>query len=144
MKRARGKRPLAICLFGALFTTQALLAFLHAVGRLGEMQVALSASLPLLAIDRDLTIVAICARLTIALIPVAMVWFFASRPARWLVLAMVLVRLLLVPAHAERLLAGEALSLLWLGSLLLALLGAALLFTRDAARWFACGGRRSG
>jgi hypothetical protein len=108
----------------------------QAITHLTETQATLQAGTGW-PIDRDWTIVITSARLTIALIPVALVWFAASRLARWLVLAMALGKLLTVPTNLAAMSPGETVSPLWLGALLLSLGGAALLFTPSAARWFA-------
>jgi hypothetical protein len=129
-------RPWSIRLFALLFTIQAATAFVQAITHLAETQAVLEAGTGWL-IDRDWTIVITSARLTIALIPIALVWFAASRFARWLVLALALGKLLMAPAHFAAMAPGEAVSPLWLGALALSLGGAALLFTPSAARWFA-------
>ena len=140
MKCARGPRPLSIRLFAALFLVQATIAFLHQITRISATQSVLAAALPFIAFDRDLTIVAINARLTIAIIPVALVWFRASRVARWLVLAFTLAKIAGVPAELASIRAGGSVSWLWVATLALSCTGATLLFTRASARWF---GRKS-
>jgi len=136
MRRAKTPRPWPIRLFAVLFTTQALWAFAMAITHLPETQATLEAGFgwPL---GRDWTIIVTNARLTIALIPVALVWFAASRLARWLVLAMAVGKVVAAPANLASMAPGEAISPFWLGALALSLAGAALLFTRPAARWFA-------
>jgi len=108
----------------------------QAITHLPEAQAALEAGTgwPL---DRDWAIVITSARLTIALIPVALVWLTASRIARWLVLAMALGKLLMAPANLAAMAPGETVSPLLLGALALSLGGAALLLTPSASRWFA-------
>lgn len=82
--------------------------------------------------NRDWTIVASSAWFTIELIPIALVWFFASRFARWLVLAMAVIKLLLLLSNPPLLYAVPGLligSLITFGAI-------GLLFSRDAAGWF--------
>ncbi len=82
--------------------------------------------------NRDWTIVASSAWFTIELIPIALVWFFASGFARWLVLAMASLKLLLLLSNPPLLYAVPGLlmgSLVTFGAI-------ALLFSRDAAGWF--------
>ena len=123
MRLAKGPRPWPVRLFALAFTAQALATFWHTITDLPQAQAALGASFPAVGFDRDLTIVATSAQLTIALIPVALIWFAASRLARWLVVAFALAKLMTAPDD--------------LLSLLLTLGGAALLLTPAAARWFA-------
>jgi len=136
VRRARAARPWSIRLFALLFTLQAATAFVQAITHLPETQAVLEAGTgwPL---DRDWAIVITSARFTIALIPVALVWFAASRFARWLVLAMALGKLLMALASLTAMAPGETSSPLWLGALALSLGGAALLLTPSASRWFA-------
>ena len=139
MKLANGPRPWPIRLFTAAFVMQALLSFWwEMTHRAGVAAMLLErGGLPL---DDDGTIVAISVRLTIALIPVALVWFFASPFARWMVVAMALVRLVLnLPETIENVLSGEPIRPIFIAAQALALLGAALLFTPSARRWFAKG-----
>lgn len=142
MTRAQGPRPWSIRLFALLFLAQALLGFVHQITHLPDIQAWLAAITPSLAIDRDMTIVVTCARLTIALVPVALVWFLASRVACWLVVAMMVLRLISIPGSLAELAPGEAAAPLWIASLILALAGTALLFTGSSARWFITRSRR--
>ena len=91
-----------------------------------------------LPLNDDGAIVAISVRLTIALIPVALVWFFASRFARWMVVVMALGRLAVNLSDLIAVISsdGEARPAFLIAQLL-ALTGAALLFTPSASRWFA-------
>jgi len=136
VKLARGPRPRPIRLFAALFLVQAMIGFLNQIMRVDAIQAVLSAGIPFIAFDRDLTIVAICVRLTIAIIPVALVWFLASRVARWLVVVFTLAKAAAVPGELASSAGGEPVSWPWLATLALSLIGAPLLFTRASARWF--------
>jgi hypothetical protein len=127
MRLRQGPRPLAIRAFSALFLLQAALSFWHQMSDLAATQAMLAATFPQLVVDRDLAIVATSARLTIALIPVALIWFLGARFARILVLVFVAGRLLTVPDGPS---SSEIVSLL------LAVLAAAILLSPGASRWF--------
>jgi len=137
VRLAKGPRPWAVRLFALAFLAQALAIFWHDITHLAQTQAALAAGMPGIAMDRDLTIITVSARLTIALIPVALVWLVASRLARWLIVAFALGKLLMMPYNLGTTVPGDAIAPLWLGSLLLSLAGAALLLTPGAGRWFA-------
>lgn len=137
-----GPRPLAIRLFAAMFLAQAALALGAGLADIAGYRDYLAANIPRLAFDRDLAIVVMSARFTIALIPVALVWFLASRFARWMVAVLAVGKLINLPAAWAMLADGLWLSPLWLAGMLLGLCGAALLFTPGARPWFARGGRR--
>lgn len=132
MNRLVRRRPPAIHAFAVLFAAQALIAFAAAITDLPRTQALYAATFPALAVDRDFAIIATSARASIALIPVALVWWRGARFARWLVPAMVTLRLVLARPDMP--------AVEWL-TLVLALAAAALLFTPGARRWFA--GRRS-
>lgn len=107
------------------------------VGRFSE-------SIPQIGWTRDHAIVALSARLSIALIPIAMIWLRAIRFARWMVLALALSKLAGAPAVAATYGRGEALDPVWASTLGLSLTAAALLFAPGANRWFARRGPRNG
>ena len=137
MKLVSGARPLPIRLFAAAFAAQALLSFWWEITNRVAVAATLlkSGGLPL---DDDGTIVAISVRLTIALIPIALVWFFASRFARWVVLAIALGRLAInLPDTVADFQTGVPLRPEFVAGGLLAMIAAALLFTPAARRWFA-------
>ena len=137
MRRARAPRPLSIRLFALGFPVQALCDFVHQMRHLEAMQAFFAHNLPDIAFDRDLTIATICARLSIALIPVALLWFFAARWVRWILLATLVARLAALPNALAALPPGTSVSLWWLGSILLATIATCLLFVRGSARWLA-------
>ncbi|RPF71497.1 hypothetical protein [Aurantiacibacter spongiae] len=136
MRRRSGPRPLAIHLFAALFLAQGLIAFGAAMTDLPAYAAWYVSHLPVPAPGRDAAIVLASARLTIAAIPVALVWLLAVRFARWFVAAVALARL----ASAPVAIADGTASGAWWASLALALFAAVCLFTPAAAAWFA-GGR---
>ena len=139
MRLARGPRPWAIRLFALLFVGQAIGSFWQNLTHLAATQAMIALIAPEWPHDSDAAIVYVSARLTIALIPVALVWLLASRIARWLVLALALGKLVMLPLNLSWLPAGEAPSPLWLASQFLSVLGAGLLLTPAAARWFRLG-----
>ena len=131
-------RPLAIHLFTALFAASALVAFGDAMADLDGHLAWYAARFPAIAWNRDAVIVFASARLTIAAIPLVLVWVRASRFARWMATAFALLKLLGLP---------EALGSAdgpWLASLALGVIGAAMLFTPASARWFARWGKGHG
>ncbi len=127
MTRRQGRRPRAIKAFTALFLLQAAVSFWHQMAHLAETEATLASFIPRLAIDRDLAIVVTCARLTIAVIPVALIWFLGSRVARVLVMLFVAVRLFTIP---------YAPSVEWVASLTMAVAAALVLLSPSAAGWF--------
>jgi hypothetical protein len=132
------RRPASITLFAALFFTSALLAFAEALWSLSDQQVQLQKAYPAFTWTRDAVIVWQSAWLSIALIPIAMVWLSAVRFARWMVTIMAAPKLLglaMIAAQGWGLIAS--LSLAWLASSLLGPIAVALLFTPASNRWFA-------
>ncbi|WP_379922868.1 hypothetical protein [Erythrobacter sp. R86502] len=130
-------RPLSINLFAAAFIAAALIAFLDGIGDIPAMQAMLRADLPGVAWSRDAVIVTLSARLSIALIPVAMVWLAAVRFARWMVTVLALGKLLNLPEGVRAIAAGGAIDTAWLTALVLGMLAVAMLFTPASNRWFA-------
>lgn len=141
MRLAQGPRPLPIRLFALLLLTQAIADCAEQMMHLADVEAMLATRLPQFAVSRDGAIISACVRLTIALVPVALVWLWASRLARWLVLVLAMGKLVMAPHNIALMAPDEPLSPLWLASLLLSLVGAALLFTPGASRWFARRGR---
>ena len=136
MKLADGRRPWPIRLFAAAFVAQALISFWGDITHRGALADMLLERGGLLVSD-DGAIVVSSVRLTVALIPVALVWFFASPFARWMVLVMALGKLALnSPETIAVVLAGIWPKPTFLVSHGLALLGAAFLFTPGARSWF--------
>ena len=130
-------RPLSINIFAAAFLAAALIAFLDGLRDLDAMQEMLSINIPYTAWTHDMVIVTLSARLSIALIPIAMVWLSAVRFARWMLTFLGLGKLLNVPAALATVAAGRAIDPAWVTSLLFGLLAVAMLFTPASNRWFA-------
>jgi hypothetical protein len=134
-------RPLTINIFAAAFLSAALIAFLDGMQDLPGFQATMQASLPGIDWTRDAAIVTLSARLSIALIPIAMVWLSAVRFARWMVTILWGVRLLNLPEGHRFITGGGAgeplVGAAWGASMLLGLIAAVMLFTPASNRWFA-------
>lgn len=130
-------RPLSINIFAAAFFAAALIAFLHGLWDIAALQAELGANVPAIDWSRDTVIVTLSARLSIALIPIAMVWLSAVRFARWMVTVLALGKLLNLPEGFRTLAAGGQFDTAWLASLVLGLVAVAMLFTPASNRWFA-------
>ena len=124
-------------LFALAFLTQACITFAYDITHIHLVRDDLAAAFPPVAFDRDLAIVVTNARLTIALIPVALVWFAASRIARWLVVLFAFGKLAVALYGLGIEGPGGSGALVSLFAVGLAFAGAALLLTPGAARWFA-------
>ena len=137
MTRLRGQRPPSIQLFAISFLAAAAYAFITGLNNLDLKQVAYNATFAWDGWNRDWTIVTLSAIFSIALIPVSLIYFFASRVARWLVTIFTLIALArifgMVTAFQA---AGGAVS--WGYFAQPALLGLALisLFLPASNRWF--------
>lgn len=134
-------RPMSINFFAAAFLSAALIAFLDGMQDIPGFQAMMRANVPQIDWTRDAAIVTLSARLSIALIPIAMVWLSAVRFARWMVTALSLVKLLNLP-QGHRLItgggAGEPLAdAAWVAAMMLGLFAVAMLFTPASNRWFA-------
>ena len=107
---------------------QAVAGYVYGLLSLGELQGV--APLPVWLTDsKDAMIVALSARLSIAFIPVAMIWWGASRLARWLVLAGTVIACLAMLGDPR----PDAMALMRIAVTVLAV---ALLFTPQAQFWF--------
>lgn len=130
-------RPFSINIFAAAFLAAAVIAFLDGLRDIPAFQELMRVNLPQIDWTRDAVIVTLSARLSIALIPIAMVWLSAVRSARWMLTVLALGKLLMLPDGLRAIAAGGAADTAWLVSLLLGLLAAAMLFTPASNRWFA-------
>lgn len=132
MRLAPSPRPFAINLFAAILLGLALVNLTVALFDLPAQEEFL-ASLGLgFEWNRDWTIVASSAWLTIELIPILLVWLVASRIARWFITGMALIKVFLILTNLPMIyvipgiLLGQSISL---GAV-------ALLFTQAANDWF--------
>ena len=130
-------RPFSINIFAAAFLAAAVIAFLDGLRDIPAFQELMRANLPQIDWTRDAVIVTLSARLSIALIPIAMVWLSAVRFARWMVTVLALGKLLMLPEGLRAIAAGGAVDTAWLTALLLGLMAVAMLFTSASNRWFA-------
>lgn len=130
-------RPTSINIFAAAFLTAALVPFLHGISDLPLAETRLQADYPYFAWDRDRVIVWLCTWLTIALIPLAMVWLMAAPIARWLVSAMTLVKAPAALLAALFLMQGGSGNAQAVVSFGFALLGVIMLFLPASRAWFA-------
>ena len=128
------RRPTSISIFAIAFLGAAVLSCIDGLVRI---PVQLKSPNTFAWLSRDVLIVWHSAWLSIALIPVAMVWLSAIRFARWMVSIMAFAKLagLLVLVPALPMLVR--MQPLWLASLPLGLLAVAFLFTSASNRWFA-------
>jgi hypothetical protein len=130
-------RPLSINVFAAAFLAAAVIAFLDGLWDIPAQQAMLSVNVPDFLWSRDAVIVLLSARLSIALIPIAMVWLGAVNFARWMVAVLALGKLINVPEAVRLLAHGERIDPAWMASITLGLLAVAMLFTPPSNRWFA-------
>lgn len=130
-------RPLSINIFAAAFLASAGISFLDGLRDIPGLQELFTAEVPQIVWSRDAVIVTISARLSIALIPVAMVWLSAVRFARWMVTVLGLGKLLMLPAGIQVIAAGGAIDTAWLAALSLGVFAVAMLFAPASNRWFA-------
>jgi hypothetical protein len=137
MKPASGSRPLAIRIFAAAFLVSALIAYLDGLGNIPTYQALLRANVPEIAWSQDAVIVTLSARLSIALIPIALVWLTAANFARWMVTVLALGKLINVPEAVQIVAQGDRIDTAWAASLTLGLFAVAMLFTPASNRWFA-------
>ncbi|MBI1404027.1 MAG: hypothetical protein GC147_12545 [Porphyrobacter sp.] len=137
MRLARGPRPLAIRVFVAAFLAAATIRLGQGLADVELAALGLARRAPWLAWNHDTTIVALSAEFTIALIPIAWIYLYAARFARWLVLVFGTFRLWAAwPGVLLALRAGSIAPLHWAEPALL-LAAMVSLVTPGARRWFA-------
>ncbi|MCZ8368821.1 MAG: hypothetical protein O9293_02440 [Porphyrobacter sp.] len=127
------RRPTSITIFAVAFLAAALLAYIDGLVRL---PVVLKSQSGFLGLSRDGLIVWHSAWLSIAFIPVAMVWLSAVSFARWMVSIMALAKLGGFLVMLPVLPMAIRMQPLWLASLPLGLFAVAFLFTPASNRWF--------
>ncbi|OBV10849.1 hypothetical protein [Erythrobacter dokdonensis] len=131
------RRPTSITVFAVAFLGSALLVFAEALLNIPDRLSYLAKLMPAVDWSRDAVIVWQSMWLSIALIPIAMVWLSAVRFARWMVTIMAALKLLgvlLVAMKSWRMI--EMIGPAQLASLLLTVLAVALLFTPASNHWF--------
>jgi hypothetical protein len=127
-------RPASITTFAIAFLVAAVLSCIDGLVRI---PVRLQSQNAFPWLSRDVLIVWHSAWLSIALIPVTMVWLSAARFARWMVSIMALAKLPGLLMALPLLPMLVRMQPLWLASLPFGLFAAALLFTPASNRWFA-------
>lgn len=137
MKPAKGPRPFSIRVFACAFLLAALAAFAEAMSDLELAQLEWSVRASWFEWDRDWTIVASSAELSIALIPLTWIVVFASSFARWMVLAFGLLKLSSIVDAVYFWLVAGAFDPRWLIEPALILCALIMLFTPSASRWIA-------
>ena len=130
------RRPREINLFAIGFLSAAVIAYADGLLDIATHQAYFEKFLPQFAWTRDWVIVMLSARLSIALIPVAMVWLSAVRFARWMVAIMALGKLPGAVPMIRALVEDGAFDPSYFAALLLSLLAVAVLFTPSGNRWF--------
>ncbi|OJW73919.1 MAG: hypothetical protein BGO57_02135 [Sphingomonadales bacterium 63-6] len=133
----RTRRPASIRLFALLFLAQAVCSFINGMRHIDREAIYLGSRISEIQFDHDGMIVILSARLSIALIPIALIWFLRAKFARWLVTLMALGGVVNVPEAIAIVQSGGDISPLWLAATVLKPLSVAFLFTRSAHRWFA-------
>lgn len=132
-----GPRPLTIRVFAAAFLASAIIAYIDGLWNIPSQLVMFRSYLPEFAWSEDAVIVLLSARLSIALIPIALVWLLASNFARWMVTVLGLGKLINVPMAVSLVAEDRQIDPAWLSSFALGLLAVAVLFTPASNRWFA-------
>lgn len=130
-------RPASIRLFAVLFLAQAICSFIDGMRHIDREALYLGNRFAGLQFGHDGMIVLLSARLSIALIPIALIWFLRAKFARWLVTLIAIGGLASVPAAIAIVQSGGDISPLWLATTVLKPLAVAFLFTRSAHRWLA-------
>lgn len=127
------RRPASIKIFAAAFLAAAVLVCFEGLVRI-PVQLKSQTTFPW--VTRDALIVWHSAWLSIALIPVAMVWLFAIRLARWMVSAMALFKMAGFFMALPSLTLFARMQPLSLAALPLGLFAVAMLFTPASNRLF--------
>lgn len=136
MKRIRGPRPVSIRIFAALFLFIGLSGLLDGLTGLPAAQKMLGERFGWISWDREWTIIALSAQFTISLIPVTLIYLFASRFARWLMVIFGMLKLGLLVLHPE--LAAAELSLRPMSIIppVILVIAIGMLFTAGPNAWF--------
>ena len=130
-------RPASITIFAIAFFASSLIPYVESLTEISDRQTVLQKLYPFFDWSHDAVIVWLSAWLSIALIPIVMVWLSAIRFARWMVTVMTVAKLggmvLILPTLMKY---GLIQPLVW-ASTMLGLLAAAMLFTPASNHWFA-------
>lgn len=129
-------RPAPVNIFAAAFLTAALMPFLDGITNLALAETRLQADYPYFPWDRDRVIIWLSTWLSIALIPLVMVWLLAAPAARWLVTAMTCAKAPAAVFAALVMVRGGIGNGQALVSFAFALLGVVMLFLPASRAWF--------
>ncbi|MEP0189304.1 MAG: hypothetical protein ABJP70_03505 [Erythrobacter sp.] len=136
MKLAKGPRPWSIWAFFCISLLLAVGRYFDGLGTLEFWEEEFARLFPAFIWNRDWTIVTLSAWFTVQLIPILLVFGFASRFARWLILAATLVPMIVLFTDIEYSSTYprffELAFIRWAIPILLV----ALLFLPGANRWF--------
>ncbi len=130
------RRPASITIFAIAFFGAALPQFIGGLFDIPGQQAYLQKLFSAFDWSREWVIVWRSAWLSIALIPIAMVWLSAVRLARWMVTVMALFKLGAVLMVLPAMLEYGLIQPLVLASTMLDLFAVAMLFTPASNRWF--------
>lgn len=136
MKIAQGPRPWSIRLFAFIICALGLSDLIIGLSDIDTQIAALTYDLPSIPWSRDLAIVWISALFTIVLIPVAAIWFRASKIARALVTIAAIPSLVAVLAFAHLAITSNEYGWLVLFNAVMILVAVASLYTNSASTWF--------
>lgn len=139
MKLARGPRPWSVRLFSALFVGVALISLVRRLSDPVEFAFVIDRCVSLQTDFEDAGIIAASALFSVACMPVALIWFRASRIARILIGVMAGLQLFRLP---DLFLSWPYVPPVELIVTAVPLIGLILLFTPSANRWIAMKGRR--
>ncbi|KPF63863.1 hypothetical protein [Porphyrobacter sp. AAP60] len=131
------RRPRSITIFAIAFFGASLPQFIGGLFDIPGQQAYLQKLFPPFNWSREWVIVWRSAWLSIALIPIAMVWLSAVRFARWMVTVMALLKLGALLMVLPTMLEYRLIKPLVLASTMLDVFAVALLFTPASNRWFA-------
>jgi hypothetical protein len=136
MTLAKGPRPWTIRFFVIFFLLSALIALIDGLADLEGVAQTLSQGMPNMMFSQDALIVILAVRMSIALIPVVLVWFLASRFAQLMAALLSLGKLVNVPDLIELMASGEPINPWWGVSLVLGVFAGFLLFMPASLTWF--------
>lgn len=136
MKRIRGPRPACVRIFAALFLFIGLSGLLDGLTHLPAAQQMLSERFRWISWDREWAIIALSAQFTISLIPVTLIYLFASRFARWLIVIFGIMKLSLLVLHPELAAAELHLRPMFIIPPVMMVIAVGMLFTAGPNAWF--------
>lgn len=139
MQLAPGPRPLAIKVFAGLFIIAALIDYSEGLLDLETSGALLAVRFPRFDWNSDWVIIALSAKFTIAIIPVALIVLRALGFARFLVLIFFIPSLFDLPQVLPHWFWGSFIAPAYLAATTLKVFSVALLFTPSASDWFQSG-----